>query len=130
MHNILAFEADRRMMNITINSFDTELTKEQRAKLYPAIGRLFPACNDALAKADDIDQIRQFPNLRVVEVSRAMPWPYDAFKAFLARLNCPLETLIFAGNTLTDEQRAEYVSQIPSVKVVADQNLPVWYYLL
>jgi V-type H+-transporting ATPase subunit d len=42
MHNILAFEADRRMMNITINSFDTELTKEQRAKLYPAIGRLFP----------------------------------------------------------------------------------------
>jgi V-type H+-transporting ATPase subunit d len=59
MHNILAFEADRRTMNITINSFDTELTKEQRAKLYPAIGRLFPAGNNALAKADDIDQVRQ-----------------------------------------------------------------------
>jgi hypothetical protein len=59
-----------------------------------------------------------------------MPWPYDAFKTFLARLNCPLETLNFAGNTLTDEQRAEYVAQIPSVKVVVDQNLPVWYYLL
>ncbi|KIK81976.1 hypothetical protein PAXRUDRAFT_832498 [Paxillus rubicundulus Ve08.2h10] len=60
MQNILAFEADRRTINITINSFDTdELTKEQRAKLFPAIGRLFPAGNNALAKADDIDQVRQ-----------------------------------------------------------------------
>ncbi|KAG2070390.1 ATPase V0 complex subunit D [Suillus decipiens] len=59
MHNILAFEADRRTINITINSFDTELTKEQRAKLFPAIGRLFPTGNNALAKADDIDQVRQ-----------------------------------------------------------------------
>lgn len=59
MHNILAFEADRRTINITINSFDTELTKEQRAKLFPAIGRLFPAGNNVLAKADDIDQVRQ-----------------------------------------------------------------------
>ena len=59
MHSILAFEADRRTMNITINSFDTGLSKEQRAKLFPAIGRLFPAGNNALAKADDIDQVRQ-----------------------------------------------------------------------
>ncbi|KAG1822986.1 ATPase V0 complex subunit D [Suillus subaureus] len=59
MQGILAFEADRRTINITINSFDTELTKEQRAKLFPAIGRLFPAGNNALAKADDIDQVRQ-----------------------------------------------------------------------
>ncbi|OAX44297.1 ATPase V0 complex subunit D [Rhizopogon vinicolor AM-OR11-026] len=60
MHNILGFEADRRTINITINSFDTaELSKEQRAKLFPAIGRLFPAGNNILAKADDIDQVRQ-----------------------------------------------------------------------
>ncbi|KAG2155834.1 ATPase V0 complex subunit D [Suillus bovinus] len=59
MQNILAFEADRRTINITINSFDTELTKDQRAKLFPAIGRLFPAGNNVLAKADDIDQVRQ-----------------------------------------------------------------------
>ncbi|TRM61068.1 V0 complex, c/d subunit of ATPase [Schizophyllum amplum] len=58
MHNILAFEADRRTVNITINSFNTELTKEQRAKLFPAIGRLFPEGNNQLAKADDIDQVR------------------------------------------------------------------------
>jgi V-type H+-transporting ATPase subunit d len=58
MHRILAFEADRRTINITINSFDTELSKEQRAKLFPAVGRLFPEGNNALAKADDIDQVR------------------------------------------------------------------------
>ncbi|TFK64616.1 ATPase, V0 complex, subunit D [Pluteus cervinus] len=59
MHRILAFEADRRTINITINSFNTELTKESRAKLFPAIGRLFPEGNNQLAKSDDIDQVRQ-----------------------------------------------------------------------
>jgi V-type H+-transporting ATPase subunit d len=59
MQTILAFEADRRTVNITINSFGTELTKEQRANLFPAIGRLFPAGNNQLAKAEDIDQVRQ-----------------------------------------------------------------------
>jgi V-type H+-transporting ATPase subunit d len=59
MHRILAFEADRRTINITINSFGTELSKEDRAKLFPAIGRLFPEGNNQLAKADEIDQVRQ-----------------------------------------------------------------------
>ncbi|KAI0632088.1 ATPase V0 complex subunit D [Trametes polyzona] len=59
MHRILAFEADRRAINITINSFGTQLSKEQRAKLFPTIGRLFPEGNNALARADDIDQVRQ-----------------------------------------------------------------------
>ncbi|KAF8631071.1 hypothetical protein AX15_002673 [Amanita polypyramis BW_CC] len=58
MHRILSFEADRRTINITINSFNTELSKEQRAKLFPNIGRLFPAGNNQLARADDIDQAR------------------------------------------------------------------------
>jgi V-type H+-transporting ATPase subunit d len=39
MGRILAFEADRRAINITINSIGTELTKEQRARLFPTIGR-------------------------------------------------------------------------------------------
>ncbi|EIN12630.1 ATPase V0 complex subunit D [Punctularia strigosozonata HHB-11173 SS5] len=59
MHAILAFEADRRSINITVNSFGTELSKEQRARLFPTIGRLFPAGNNALAKADELDQVRQ-----------------------------------------------------------------------
>jgi V-type H+-transporting ATPase subunit d len=58
MQRILAFEADRRTVNITINSFNTELSKEQRAKLFPTIGRLWPEGNNQLAKADDMDQVR------------------------------------------------------------------------
>lgn len=59
MSRILQFEADRRTLSITINSFNTELSKEQRARLFPAIGRLFPEGNNALARADDLEQVRQ-----------------------------------------------------------------------
>ncbi|OCF34762.1 V-type H+-transporting ATPase subunit AC39 [Kwoniella heveanensis BCC8398] len=57
MSKILAFEADRRTLNITINSFGTELTKEQRARLFPTIGRLYPEGNNALARAEDIESV-------------------------------------------------------------------------
>jgi hypothetical protein len=67
-----------------------------------------------------------FPNLRVLEVSRAMPWPHEVFKAFLWRPWFSLVTLW----QMNIEQRAEYVAQIPSVKMVVDQNLPDLYYLL
>lgn len=59
MHRILAFEADRRTLSVTINSFNTELSKEQRARLFPAIGRLYPEGNNALARADELEQVRQ-----------------------------------------------------------------------
>jgi V-type H+-transporting ATPase subunit d len=58
MSRILAFEADRRTINITLNSFGTELTKEQRARLFPTIGRLFPEGNNALARAEDVDSVK------------------------------------------------------------------------
>ncbi|EJD40922.1 vacuolar ATP synthase subunit D 1 [Auricularia subglabra TFB-10046 SS5] len=59
MYDILAFEADRRSINITINSLKADLSKEQRAKLFPSIGRLYPDGNNQLARADEIDQVRQ-----------------------------------------------------------------------
>jgi hypothetical protein len=37
--------------------FGTDLSKE-RARLFPTIGNLFPAGNNQLAKADDIEQVR------------------------------------------------------------------------
>jgi len=58
MGDILQFEADRRTVNITINSFGTELPKEDRKKLYPNIGRLYPEGNVALATADDVEQVK------------------------------------------------------------------------
>lgn len=58
MSNLLSFEADRRTLNITLNSFGTSLTKEQRAKLFPSIGKLYPAGNNVLARADDVEQVK------------------------------------------------------------------------
>jgi len=58
MCDILKFEADRRVINITINSFGTELQKEDRQSLFPTFGLLFPEGINKLAKADDVDQVR------------------------------------------------------------------------
>ena len=58
MAEAIAFEADRRSILITINSFNTELTKDDRSKLYPSCGKLYPYGVYALAKADEYDQVR------------------------------------------------------------------------
>jgi V-type H+-transporting ATPase subunit d len=43
---------------ITINSFGVELTKDERAKLYPRCGKLYPDGLSQLAKAEEYDQVR------------------------------------------------------------------------
>eukprot|EP00126_Sphaerothecum_destruens_P012750 Sdes_comp21843_c0_seq1m20395 len=58
MCDILKFEADRRAFIITINSFGTELTKEDRIKLYPRCGHLHPEGLMKLGKVDDYEQVR------------------------------------------------------------------------
>ncbi|CAG8671735.1 11344_t:CDS:2, partial [Paraglomus occultum] len=52
------FEADRRAINITINSFGTELSRDDRAKLFPKLGKLYPDGHSKLARADDYDQVK------------------------------------------------------------------------
>jgi V-type H+-transporting ATPase subunit d len=58
MHDILMFEADRRAINITLNSFGTDLTRDDRSKLYPALGVLHPEGIEKLKKCDDADQVK------------------------------------------------------------------------
>jgi len=58
MCELLAFEADRRAFMITINSFGVELTKDERTKLYPRCGKLFPDGLQQLAKAEEYEQVR------------------------------------------------------------------------
>jgi len=58
MTEILQFEADRRSINITINSFGTELARDDRQKLYPNFGLLHPEGILRLTRADDIEQVR------------------------------------------------------------------------
>ncbi|KAI9808338.1 MAG: H(+)-transporting V0 sector ATPase subunit d [Phylliscum demangeonii] len=55
---LLEFEADRRAINITLNSFGTELSKAERKKLYPSIGKLYPEGSLMLSRADDIEGVR------------------------------------------------------------------------
>lgn len=58
MCSILEFEADRRAFVITINSFGTELNKEDRETLYPTCGRLYPEGLRLLVDAEDYDQVK------------------------------------------------------------------------
>ncbi|KAK5133607.1 H(+)-transporting V0 sector ATPase subunit d [Meristemomyces frigidus] len=58
MSEVLMFEADRRSINITINSFGTELSKADRKKLYPNFGRLHPEGTLMLSRADDTEGVR------------------------------------------------------------------------
>ncbi|CRK24749.1 hypothetical protein BN1708_003874 [Verticillium longisporum] len=58
MSEILEFEADRRAINITLNSFGTELSKADRKKLYPNFGRLYPEGTLMLSRADDFEGVR------------------------------------------------------------------------
>lgn len=57
MSEVLQFEADRRAINITLNSFGTELSKPDRQKLYPGLGRLYPEGTLMLSRADDIEGV-------------------------------------------------------------------------
>lgn len=63
------------------------------------------------------------PNLRAFGAGCIKPWPHKNMKALLARSRCPLETLTFGAQmAITDAQRAEYVSLIPSLEVVVDHS--------
>jgi len=57
MGHILQFEADRRTINITINSFGTELSKDDRVRLFPEFGLLHPDVSLKLGKAEDVDAV-------------------------------------------------------------------------
>ena len=58
MCEVLEFEADRRSINITLNSFGTELAKQDRKKLYPNFGKLYPEGILMLSRADDPEGVR------------------------------------------------------------------------
>lgn len=58
MKTLLEFEADRRSINISLNSFDSELSPEEKKSLLPAFGKLYPMGTEALERADDVEQIR------------------------------------------------------------------------
>ncbi|XP_053669576.1 V-type proton ATPase subunit d 1-like [Anopheles marshallii] len=58
MCEILAFEADRRAISVTLNALGTTLPKESYVRLYPCCGHLFPDGLTALGRASDYEQVR------------------------------------------------------------------------
>lgn len=58
MGDLLSFEADRRALNITLNSIGTELTFDDRRNLYSDFGLLYPTGHFELAVAEDFEQVR------------------------------------------------------------------------
>ncbi len=58
MRRALTFEADRRAVNITINSLDTELSRDDRRRLFSDFGQLYPSGHLDLVACDDFEQVR------------------------------------------------------------------------
>ncbi|ODV95537.1 hypothetical protein PACTADRAFT_50247 [Pachysolen tannophilus NRRL Y-2460] len=59
MLRLLIFEADRRSINIALNSFDTEITPDDKLKLFPNFGKLYPFGHTQLSQTEDIESIKQ-----------------------------------------------------------------------
>jgi V-type H+-transporting ATPase subunit d len=59
MGPILQFEADRRAINITFNSLQTELNKDDRAGMFPSIGFLLPEGHLKLKNAEDDEAVKR-----------------------------------------------------------------------
>lgn len=56
--NGLCAQADRRALNITLNSINTEVSRDEKRKLYSDLGLLYPQGHQELAMAEDFDQIK------------------------------------------------------------------------
>merc|ERR1711937_119123 len=95
MGEILRFEADRRAINITINSIGVpDMTKDDRDKLYPRMGELYPDGHMALSKCEDFEAVRsameKWPRYRQMfqdigyDANRSLE---DAFYMFEVELN-------------------------------------------
>eukprot|EP00010_Vexillifera_abyssalis_P007161 CAMPEP_0201545158 /NCGR_PEP_ID=MMETSP0173_2-20130828/1693_1 /ASSEMBLY_ACC=CAM_ASM_000268 /TAXON_ID=218659 /ORGANISM="Vexillifera sp., Strain DIVA3 564/2" /LENGTH=365 /DNA_ID=CAMNT_0047953483 /DNA_START=19 /DNA_END=1116 /DNA_ORIENTATION=+ len=96
MEDILRFEADRRTITITLNSFGTELTKDDRERLYPKLGKLYPESSSAISKATTPDQVRnvveRYPSYRKIftnassELDKSLEDCFYEHEVFLNRL--------------------------------------------
>lgn len=53
---LLVFEADRRVINITLSSFGTELTVSDKLKLFPSFGSLNPSGQLAMAQCTNSEE--------------------------------------------------------------------------
>lgn len=59
MTRLLSFEADKRVINIALNSLNNpDLSPEDKASLFPEYGKLYPVYHTELAQAEEVEQIK------------------------------------------------------------------------
>lgn len=64
MLKILSFEADKRVINITINSMcNSEVPSKVKMSLYPCWGKFYPDYHEKLSQTENVEQLKQIINL-------------------------------------------------------------------
>ncbi|KAG7193961.1 H(+)-transporting V0 sector ATPase subunit d [Scheffersomyces spartinae] len=59
MDKLLSFEADKRVINISLNSLNNpDLLSEEKSALFPQFGLLYPLYHHQLSVAEDIEQLK------------------------------------------------------------------------
>ncbi|KAG1853380.1 hypothetical protein F4604DRAFT_2044459 [Suillus subluteus] len=114
-HGLLRLAPNLSTLNIAVYFFtDETLESFTHTKLQSFhISCQFPHLKPKLS---GLLNALSLPNLRVLGVYDAKLWPHEAFKMFLVWSNCPLESLVFNHDITTDEQQAEYLSLVPSLR--------------
>ena len=103
LKNMLRVEADRRVLSITMNSFGTELSKDDRLRLFPSFGDLYPVGTARLGKAEDIEMVRSVCDM------------------------LPQYRKFFDGTKSVDDQMLEYETLLSKSSFEGISNLAVFY---